>query len=98
MKRTFSACIVREDGWYVAQCLEVDVASQGETPDEALHNLEEALALDFESPVGTDPPGVHSIEDPYSLTEIRCIAVDLGVTDLSISRGYAHVRPDESLS
>ncbi len=48
MKRTFSASIVREDDWYVAQCLEVDVASQGETPDEALCNLCEALALYFE--------------------------------------------------
>ncbi|EMI71399.1 hypothetical protein LEP1GSC072_0998 [Leptospira noguchii str. Bonito] len=28
---------------YVAQCLEVDVASQGETEEEALSNLQEAL-------------------------------------------------------
>ncbi len=62
MKRTFSASIVREDDWCVAQCLEVDVASQGETPDEALHNLEEALALHFEPPVATAAPEVHSIE------------------------------------
>ena len=32
----------------MAQCLEVDVASQGETEEEALANLEEALELFFE--------------------------------------------------
>ncbi len=62
MKRTFGASLVREDGWCVAQCLEIGVASQGETPAQALHNLEEALALHFEPPVATSVPEVHSIE------------------------------------
>lgn len=31
MKRMFSASIVCEGEWYVAQCLEVDIASQGKT-------------------------------------------------------------------
>ena len=44
------ARIVKEGDWYVAQCLEVDVASQGETEDEALENLREALELHFEDP------------------------------------------------
>jgi len=34
----------------VAQCIEVDVASQGKTEQEALDNLREALELYFESP------------------------------------------------
>lgn len=50
MKRTFTASIWQEDGWYVAQCLEVDVASQGATEDEALINLREAIELHFEEP------------------------------------------------
>ena len=33
---------------YVAQCVEVDVASQGMTVDEALANVQEALELYFE--------------------------------------------------
>jgi len=37
-----------ESGWFVAQCLEVDVVSQGKTPDDALANLKEALELYFE--------------------------------------------------
>jgi hypothetical protein len=33
------------EDWYVAQCLEVVVASQGQTIDEALANLTEAVGL-----------------------------------------------------
>lgn len=62
MKRTFSASIVREGEWYVAQCLEVDVASQGETEAEALANLREALELYFEEPQATSIPHVEKFE------------------------------------
>ena len=48
--------------WYVAQCLEVDVASQGKTEAEALANLKEALELHFEPPHATRPPDVRIIE------------------------------------
>jgi hypothetical protein len=34
MERTFTARVWQEDEWYVAQCLEVEVASQGETERE----------------------------------------------------------------
>ena len=50
---SFTASIFRDGDWYVAQALEVDVASQGETADEALANLREALDLHFEPPVAT---------------------------------------------
>ncbi len=50
MKREFKASVSREGDWLVAQCLEVDVASQGPTEEQALANLEEALALHFEPP------------------------------------------------
>jgi predicted RNase H-like HicB family nuclease len=56
MKRTFTASITPEGDWYVAQCLEVDIASQGESEDEALVNLSEALALHFTLPVATALP------------------------------------------
>ena len=62
MKQTFTASIWQEDGWYVAQCLEVDVASQGKNESEALDNLREALTLHFESPVATVTPHVRHIE------------------------------------
>ena len=50
VKKGFSAVIWPEDDWYIAQCLEVDVASQGRTRKEALDNLREALELYFEDP------------------------------------------------
>jgi predicted RNase H-like HicB family nuclease len=48
--------------WYVSQCLELDVASQGETEEEALANLKEAIELHFEPPQATRPPEVRVIE------------------------------------
>ena len=62
MKRPFAATVWREGNWYVSQCLELDVASQGETEEEALANLKEALELHFEPPLSTRPPGVRMIE------------------------------------
>ena len=44
----FTAALTPEDGGYVAQCLEVDVASQGDSVEQALANLKEALELYFE--------------------------------------------------
>ena len=37
-----------EDKHYVAQCLNVDVASFGDTLDETIHNIKEAVELYFE--------------------------------------------------
>jgi predicted RNase H-like HicB family nuclease len=62
MKRTFTASIMQEGDWYVAQCLEVDVASQGETEEEALVNLREALALHFTPPVATELPDLRPVD------------------------------------
>ncbi|HEV8653703.1 MAG TPA: type II toxin-antitoxin system HicB family antitoxin [Actinomycetes bacterium] len=46
---TLHATVSRgESGWFVAQCLEADVVSQGKTPGDALANLKEALELYFE--------------------------------------------------
>jgi predicted RNase H-like HicB family nuclease len=62
MKRPFAATVWCEGNWYVSQCLDVDVASQGETEEEALNNLREALELHFEPPLATRPPRVQIIE------------------------------------
>ncbi|MCY3638746.1 MAG: type II toxin-antitoxin system HicB family antitoxin [Chloroflexi bacterium] len=62
MMRTFTASVWQEGEWYVAQALEVDVASQGESEETALENLREALELHFEPPTATVLPEVHTIE------------------------------------
>ena len=43
--RTLAAAVHQEDNWYVGRCLELDVASQGESVGEALENLREAVEL-----------------------------------------------------
>ena len=61
MKQKFTASIWQEDEWFVAQCVEVDVASQGKTEDESLENLRDALELHFTPPVATPLPPKQSI-------------------------------------
>ena len=62
MKQMFTATVWRENEWFIAQCLEVDIASQGETEQEALEGLREALELHFEPPVATLTPSLHPVE------------------------------------
>ena len=52
--RRLTAIIEREDDGYVALCPELDIASQGDTVDEARRNLQEALELFFESASETE--------------------------------------------
>jgi predicted RNase H-like HicB family nuclease len=49
MTRQFTAIIEREDDGYVALCPELDIASQGDTIEEARSNLQEALELFLET-------------------------------------------------
>ena len=60
--QTFTASISQEDDWFIAQCLEVDVSSQGESEDEAINNLKEALELYFEPPRPTVIPKLRKFE------------------------------------
>ena len=62
MKQTFTATVWTEGDWYIAQCREVEIASQGTTKEEALDNLAEAIELHFEPPVATIVPEVIAIE------------------------------------
>jgi predicted RNase H-like HicB family nuclease len=48
MTRQFSSVINKENGIYVALCPELDIASQGESIEEALYNLKEAITLYLE--------------------------------------------------
>jgi len=45
----FTGIIEREDDGYVALCPELDIASQGNTVEEARRNLIEAIELFFET-------------------------------------------------
>ncbi len=54
MNKQLTAIIEREGDGYVALCPDVDVASQGDTVDEARDNLKEALELFFETASATE--------------------------------------------
>jgi predicted RNase H-like HicB family nuclease len=46
--KSFKYVVYREDKYYVSQCLNVDVSSFGETSQEAIDNLKEAVELYLE--------------------------------------------------
>lgn len=46
--RNFTAIIEKEEDGYVSLCPELDIASQGDSIEEAKNNLQEAIELFFE--------------------------------------------------
>jgi len=48
-RKKLTATIWEEEGSYVSRCTEPEVASFGETPEEALENLKEAVELYLEN-------------------------------------------------
>jgi len=48
MRRSVKAFISRGQDYYVAECLEIAVVTQGRTLDETISNLQEAVALHLE--------------------------------------------------
>jgi predicted RNase H-like HicB family nuclease len=48
MSRALTAAVHQEEDWYIARCLEVEVASQGRSIGAALDNLAEAVELYLE--------------------------------------------------
>lgn len=45
MSIKYNVIIQKEENWYVAKCLDNNIASQGKTIEEAMQNLKEALEL-----------------------------------------------------
>ena len=46
--KSFKYVVYKEDKYYVSQCLNIDVSSFGETSQEAIENLKEAVELYFQ--------------------------------------------------
>ena len=64
---TFTGVIVKQGKSYSSLCLELDVASQGNTIREAKNALIEAAALYLESAIESNPPYLRPVppdEDP----------------------------------
>ncbi len=68
MSYEFSTTIHKEGNWYVAQAIELGVASQGNTVEEAKKNLIEAVELYLED---EDPTTIPHFEEEPILTRIK---------------------------
>ncbi len=66
MANTFTAIVYKEDHLYVAECPETGTASQGESIEEAVKNLQEATELYLEEfPLKNSPrPFLTTFEVP----------------------------------
>jgi len=48
MNKTIKAYIYRGEKYYVGECMEISVVTQGKTVDETISNLREAISLHLE--------------------------------------------------
>ena len=55
MSIKYNVIIQKEEDWYVAKCLDNNVASQGKTIEESLKNLKEAIELYNETEEPVEP-------------------------------------------
>ena len=91
MTREFSAVVQREGDLFVAQCLDVDVASQGASEDEALANLQEALEAVRPVAAGhhcsqSEEQGPASTSMPLRPLSLRSIVRQSGLTVAQFER------------
>jgi predicted RNase H-like HicB family nuclease len=57
----FQNVVWKEGEYFVAQCLNVDISSFGDSREDALHNLDEALTLYLEDKTHEE---VQNVENP----------------------------------
>ena len=69
MRVDLTAVVWQEGKWFVAQCAELGVASQGRDEEEALRNLEEAVLLYLQD----DDTG--EIREPVGLRKVMPLVV-----------------------
>lgn len=69
VSKQLTAIIEREGEGFVALCPELDIASQGDTVDEARDNLKEALELFFETASADEVQ--HRLHDEIYVTRVE---------------------------
>ncbi len=67
-QRTVKALVRKGEKYYVAECVEIAVVTQGKTLDETLANLQEAVALHLE---GEDPAEFGLVREPTILVTME---------------------------
>jgi len=68
MRHSIKAYIYKCDKYYVAECHEIAVVTQGKTLDETIANLKEAVALHLE---GEDPANFDLVPHPSLLVTLE---------------------------
>ena len=68
LQHTVKASIRKGETYYVAECLEIAVVTQGKTLDETLENLREAVALHLD---GEDLAGMNLAPNPTILVTME---------------------------
>lgn len=68
LQRTVKAFVWKGDTHYVAECVDIAVVTQGKTLDQALKNLQEAVALHLE---GEDLAELGFAPDPTILVTME---------------------------
>lgn len=49
MSIRYNVIVQKEEDWYVAKCIDNNIASQGKTIEESIKNLKEAIELYYEN-------------------------------------------------
>ena len=68
LQQTLKALIRKGERFYTAECVEIAVVTQGDSLDETLSNLREAVALHLE---GEDPSTFGLVPDPTILVTME---------------------------
>ena len=68
MKHNIHAYVYKGEEYYVAECMEISVVTQGKTLDETIANLQEAVSLHLE---GEDPSEFGLVDNPIILVTIE---------------------------
>ena len=68
MRHSIKAFVHRGENYYVAECMEIAVVTQGKTLDETMANLQEAVALHLE---GEDPADFDLVSNPSLLVTLE---------------------------
>lgn len=69
MRQSLTAIIEKEDDMYVSYCPELDIASQGNSIEEAKANLQEAIELFFETASETEI--THRLHNDIFITRLN---------------------------
>lgn len=81
MRHSIKAFVHKGEKYYVAECLEIPVVTQGKTLDETMANLQEAVALHLE---GEDPADFDLVPNPSRLVTFELEPTGVALTETSL--------------